>query len=153
MAGRHGWSLFGHPLFLKRLEELVEEVEVLAEANPLHFHHHPHYKLFEKVDDAIRMRVPANPAAREYLQGNTLGKKCRHWRRIKAGMPNRYRLFFQFRAEAPHSIIYAWLNDELTLRKDGARTDVYVVFQAMLKNGQIPSSFDDLKEASRPVPA
>ncbi|WP_324727163.1 type II toxin-antitoxin system YhaV family toxin [Pseudomonas chlororaphis] len=146
------WALFGHPLFLNRLEALIEEVETLADENPDGFHRHPHYKLLEKVDNSIRGRVPANPSAPEYLQGNTLGKDCRHWRRVKAGLPNRYRLFFQFRGDAPKSIIYAWLNDEATLRKDGSRTDVYVVFKAMLKGGEIPTNYDDLMKASAPVP-
>lgn len=146
------WALFGHPLFLSRLEALIEEAEALAGEDPDGFHQHPHYKLFEKVDNSIRERVPANPAAPEYLQGNTLGKDCRHWRRAKAGLPNRYRLFFQFRSDAPKSIIYAWLNDEVTLRKDGARTDVYAVFKAMLKNGEVPTTYADLMKASAPVP-
>jgi toxin YhaV len=146
------WALFGHPLFLKRFEALIEEVESLAADDPDEFHHHPHYKLLEKVDDSIMERVPAEPGAKVYLQGNTLGKDCRHWRRVKAGLPNRYRLFFQYRGDAPKSIIYAWLNDEATLRKDGARTDVYVVFKTMLKSGEVPSTFADLLKASAPVP-
>jgi hypothetical protein len=32
-------------------------------------------------------------------------------------------------------IIYAWINDELTLRKRGANTDVYQMFQGMLEAG------------------
>lgn len=145
------WALFGHPLFLKRLEALVVEIESLAAESPDGFHRHPHFKLFEKVNTSVRVRVPANPAASEYLQGNTLGRNCRHWHRVKSGLPNRYRLFFQYRSDAAKSIIYAWLNDEATLRKDGARTDVYAVFAAMLKNGSMPTSFDELMRASSPV--
>lgn len=147
------WALFGHPLFLQRLEDLLTEVEQLMATSPDDFDHHPHYKLFEKVDEAIRERVPANPAAPEYLQGNTLGKNNRHWRRVKSGLPNRYRLFFQFRSDAPKSIIYAWLNDELTLRHKGARTDVYAIFLAKLKSNEIPSSFTELERAASPIPS
>lgn len=57
------WALFGHPLFLIRLEALIGEIEDLAEGDPDGFHQHPHYKLFEKVDTSIRTRVPANPGA------------------------------------------------------------------------------------------
>ncbi|MNZ32171.1 Toxin YhaV [compost metagenome] len=146
------WGLFGHPLFLQRLDGLIEEVELLAEDDPEGFHHHPHYKLLEKVEASILERVPANPAAAEYLQGNTLGKGNGHWRRVKSGLPNRYRLFFQFRSDAPKSIIYAWLNDEATLRKDGSKTDVYAVFLAKLKRGEIPSSFAELERAAAPIP-
>ena len=52
-----------------------------------------------------------------------------HWFRVKKqGLLPRYRLFFQFRSEAPKTIIYAWLNDERTLRKAGDKNDVYAVF-------------------------
>ncbi|MBI6897900.1 type II toxin-antitoxin system YhaV family toxin [Pseudomonas putida] len=146
------WALFGHPLFLGRFEALIAEAEVLAAKDPDGFHHHPHFKLLEKVDTSIMKRVPEDPGARIYLQGNSLGKNCRHWRRVKAGLPNRYRLFFQYRCDAPKSIIYAWLNDEATLRKDGSRTDVYAVFRGMLKHGVMPGTFTNLLEASRPVP-
>ncbi|MDV7209900.1 type II toxin-antitoxin system YhaV family toxin [Azotobacter beijerinckii] len=146
------WALFGHPLFLQRLEELIEEVEGLAEDDPDGFHHHAHYKLLDKVGEAILVRAPTNPAAPEYFQGKTLGKENGHWRRIKNGLPNRYRLFFQFRSDAPKSIIYAWLNDEATLRKDGSKTDVYAVFLAKVKRGEIPSSFADLERAAGPIP-
>ncbi|WP_252092504.1 type II toxin-antitoxin system YhaV family toxin [Pseudomonas sp. MWU13-3659] len=50
----------------------------------------------EKGDTYIMERVPEAPGARTYLQGNSLGKNCRHWRRVIAGLPNRYRLFFQY---------------------------------------------------------
>lgn len=146
-----GWALYGHSLFLGRLESLVDEVESLARDDPKGFHQHPHYKLFEKVDRSVRERIPANPAAPEYLQGNTLGRNCRHWRRAKSGLPNRYRLFFQFRNDTPGRIVYAWLNDEASLRKDGAKTDVYAVFKAMLRRGTVPSTFRELLHASRPV--
>ncbi|WP_422402990.1 type II toxin-antitoxin system YhaV family toxin [Pseudomonas sp. GZD-209] len=146
------WALFGHPLFLSRFEALIVEAECLAADDPDGFHNHPYYKLLEKVDASIMERVPADPGAKAYVQGNTLGKDCRHWRRVKAGLPNRYRLFFQYRGDVPKSIIYAWLNDEATLRKAGARTDVYTVFKAMLKKGAMPDAFADLLQASSPVP-
>ena len=41
-------------------------------------------------------------------------------------------------------IIYAWLNDEDTLRKEGSRTDVYEVFKRMLGRGEVPSTIDEL---------
>ena len=151
IAISNGWALYGHPLFLNRLDSLVEEVESLVSDDPKGFHRHAHYKLFEKVDISIRERVPCNPAAPEYLQGNTLGKACRHWRRVKSGLPNRYRLFFQYRSDTPSSIIYAWLNDEATLRKDGARTDVYTVFKRMLSSGEMPATYNALLKASGPV--
>jgi len=49
------------------------------------------------------------------------------------------RLFFKFKA-TPNKIVYVWFNDETTLRKEGAKTDVYVVFCNMLKSNRIPDS-------------
>jgi toxin YhaV len=62
----------------------------------------------------------------------------------KQGMLPRYRLFFQFRSDAPKTIIYAWLNDEGSIRKDGDKHDVYAVFTAMLKSGRMPNSYAEL---------
>ena len=45
-------------------------------------------------------------------------------------------------------VIYAWLNDEDTLRKEGSRTDVYAVFQRMLERGDVPSTIDELIQGS-----
>jgi len=40
-----------------------------------------------------------------------------------------------------------------TLRKAGARTDVYSVFQQMLKAGRMPDSYEALLKAARSLPA
>ena len=53
------------------------------------------------------------------------------------------RLFFKF--SAPHRVIvFAWLNDAKTLRKQGGASDGYAAFQRMLKAGNPPDSFEDL---------
>ncbi|WP_301152126.1 type II toxin-antitoxin system YhaV family toxin [Metapseudomonas otitidis] len=145
------WALFAHPHLIQRLDALVADIEALILERPDDFERHPLYKLFEKVDDALHVRVPADPGSRAFYLGNTLGKENRHWRRVKEGLPNRYRLFFQYHGDAPKRIIYVWLNDEATLRKDGARTDVYVVFRAMLDKGAIPSTFKELLAMAGPL--
>jgi len=71
-----------------------------------------------------------------------------HWRRVKKTLPARYRLFFQFRSAAPRTIIYAWLNDEATLRHAGARTDCYTVFKGMVSRGEIPNDYLALRQAA-----
>ncbi len=53
------------------------------------------------------------------------------------------RLFFKF-SVARKVIVFAWLNDQRTLRKQGGSTDVYAVFQQMLKAGRPPDTLDDL---------
>lgn len=45
------------------------------------------------------------------------------------------------------TIIYAWLNDESTLRKAGSQTDPYAVFHRMLERGAPPSDWDALVRA------
>jgi toxin YhaV len=143
----NGWALYGHPFFIERLSDLTWRVQTLIERDPDGFHHHPEFKLWESVSEYVQHRVPSDPSHGDYRQGSTLGKSNQHWFRVKKGLPQRYRLFFQFRSTAPKTIIYAWLNDETTLRKAGARTDVYAVFSAMLKGGKIPNSFNELFDA------
>lgn len=141
----NGWALYAHPFFILRLEELTAEIERAAVNDPEGFHHHPAYKLFDAVTSNILHKVPINPAHPCYRQGKTLGRDFLHWFRVKKqGMLPRYRLFFQFRSEAPKTIIYAWLNDERTQRKAADKRDVYAVFTAMLKSGKMPNSFAEL---------
>lgn len=143
----NGWALYAHPFFTARLIELTSSVKKLIEKDPTGFHHHPLYHLYESVMEQVTRHVPADPMHRDFRQGSTLGPKHQHWFRVKKGMPQRYRLFFQFRSTAPKTIIYAWFNDEDTVRKAGAKTDVYETFKAMLKGGKMPDKFDDLLSA------
>jgi toxin YhaV len=71
------------------------------------------------------------------------------WRRVKTGMPDRYRLFFRFASRPMKVIVYAWFNDEDTLRKAGSNTDVYETFKRMLSRGRVPSGIDELLEGSQ----
>ena len=50
-------------------------------------------------------------------------------------MPDGYRLFFRFASNPVKVIVYVWFNDEDTLRKSGAKTDVYETFKRMLARG------------------
>lgn len=145
----HEWKLYVSDIFENQLNQLIKEVELIAEKDPENFYNHPKYKLLVAIQDNIYKKIPLNPNDPKYRLGNTLGKKYSHWRRVKKNnLPDRYRLFFQFRSDTK-TIIYAWFNDEFTLRKEGARTDVYAVFETMLKNGNPPSDWDALiKHAS-----
>lgn len=140
----NGWTLYVSDIFERKLDELIKEVEAIAEKSPDHFFNHPKYKLLLAIQDNIYNKVPINPNDIKYRLGNTLGKKQGHWRRVKKNnLPDRYRLFFQFRSDSK-TIIYAWFNDDSTLRKEGSRTDVYSVFEAMLKNGNPPTDWEAL---------
>ncbi len=107
-------------------------------------------KLLKAVVQAILVEVPMNPASPLFEQGNTLGSAHRHWRRVKRRMTPRYRLFFQF-SSLQSQIVFAWLNDESSLRQDGAKTDVYRVFKRLLDQGKVPDSWGQLMAASAPA--
>ena len=137
-----GWTLYKYCLFKKQLIDLTQDVKGLKSTHPDTYKNHPKTKLLASVLNSIRERVPSNPEHADFRQGNTLGKDKRHWRRVKKGIPSRYRLFFRFKS-VPPAIVYAWINDEKTLRKAGAKTDCYETFKKMLKRGEVP---DDMKQ-------
>jgi len=145
----NGWSLFAFRIFADRLSALKTEVERLRREDAVGYKNHPTTKLLALVYDAITKRVPANPDATEFRLGKTLGKEYTAWRRVKHGLPQRYRLFFRFSSKPVRLVIYAWLNDEATLRKAGANTDAYEVFRRMLERGEVPSSVETLLARSR----
>ena len=90
--------------------------------------------------------VPSDPNREEYRRGNTMGAAFRHWRRAKIG--RRFRLFFRFDSKTK-IIIFAWVNDENTLRSSGSNSDPYTVFQKMLERGHPPDDWASLASASK----
>jgi toxin YhaV len=137
----NGWRLFVHPLFDQQLRRLVEQVEALAAKDPLGFKEQPSAKLLATINRYTQEIIPRDPNAAEFRQGNTLGADNRHWFRAK--FHERYRLFFRFSSKE-RVILYAWVNDERTLRKSGSKTDPYRVFRAMLEAGDPPNSMEQL---------
>lgn len=105
-------------------------------------------KLFTVVRKLVKEIVPTDPNAPEFQLGNTPGSQNRHWRRAK--FSGRFRLFYRFHTGS-RTIVYAWMNDEGTLCKEGSRTDPYVVFRRMLEGGRPPSDWQDLLEESNPL--
>ena len=96
----NGWTLYVSDIFEAQLDSLTKEVEAIAEKDPEHFYNHPKYKLLLAIRDNIE-KVPLNPNDVKYRLGDTLGKKHSHWRRVKKNnLPDRYRLFFQFRSDS-----------------------------------------------------
>jgi toxin YhaV len=137
----NGWRLYVHPLFEQQFRRLVEQVEALAAKDPTGYKELPASKLLATINRHIRETIPRNPGAAEFRQGNTLGSDNRHWFRAK--FHERYRLFYRF-SSREKVIIYAWVNDERTLRKSGSRTDPYRVFRAMLEAGDPPNTLEQL---------
>ena len=102
-----GWSLFVHPLF-------QAQVEKLASRDPDGYASHPAAKtlaaILYSVEEAESLRVPS----REYAWG----AGNRHWFRAKSH--GRRRLFYRFSGERK-AIVYAWVDDDKSLRKAGSK--------------------------------
>lgn len=143
------WQLFYFKLFKAALDDLEQAVTKLAQQHPTEYKSHPKTRLLASVYKCITQLVPANPDHPDFRLGKTLGKEYTNWRRVKKGMPDRYRLFFRFASTPVQLIVYVWFNDEDTLRKADSRTDVYEVFKRMLMRGEVPSSINALLAESK----
>ena len=142
----HGWTIKAHPLFLDQLEKLTAAVETLRRKRPTDFQQSANAKLLATLEMLVFDRIPSDPTLDIYRQGATLGPSRKHWFRAKFGN-GRFRLFFRYSSEAK-IIIYAWVNDDQTLRTYGARTDAYQVFKHLLATGNPPDSWNELLAAA-----
>jgi toxin YhaV len=113
---RHGWTLLFHECLIEQLRKLEAAAERAVQNDPLGAPSDANVKLFKALSQLMLEAVPNDPARDEYRQGNTLGQAYRHWRRPKIG--RRFRLFFRYDSKA-RLIVYAWVNDEQTLRSSG----------------------------------
>ena len=147
----NGWQLFYYKVFKLALDDLEAIVTRLSVTDPVEYRKHPKAKLLASVYLAITKIVPMNPDAPDFRLGNSLGRGNANWRRVKSGMPERYRLFFRFSSNPVPLIVYVWFNDDGSLRKAGAKTDVYETFKGMLASGRVPRSIEDLLSQSSPV--
>lgn len=139
--GQESWTIYFHPAFSEVRNKLIDDVVKLQEKSPDDYKQHPKTKFLKKVDDLVFKEIPLDPSSEAYFQGKTLGSDNTHWRRAK--FFQRFRLFFRFCSKRK-IIIYAWLNDDNTLRKAGSKNDPYHIFAKRLKNGNPPSNWDDL---------
>jgi toxin YhaV len=139
-----GWTLLAHSLFLDQLEKLTRKAT--GESTGPDGEQGPATKLLGHVLDLIFDKIPQDPSNPAYRHGGTLGGGHRQWFRAKTG-DGRFRLFFRF-----HSVhkmtVYAWLNDEQSLRTYGASTNAYAVFARMLAAGNPPADWNALVAAA-----
>jgi toxin YhaV len=139
---RHGWILFALPPFLNQLENPTAAAERARQADPKNWRGNASVKLLAALMAMVLERIPRDPLAPEFRQGNMLGPADRHWFRAKFGA-NCFRLFY--RAEsASRIVVYVWVNDRATLRKAGASRDPYAVFARMLKRGNPPDDWSSM---------
>lgn len=143
---RHGWTLLFHDALVEQLQRLSAAADRAIKADPKNFQHNANVKLFRALSRLILEVVPSDPAREEYRQGNTMGTTYRHWRRAKLG--RRFRLFFRYDSKAS-VIVFAWVNDEQTLRSAGGKSDPYTVFKKMLERENPPDDWVALVAASR----
>ena len=143
---RHGWSLLFHDCVAEQLQKLSAAADRAMQADPEGFEGNANVKLFRALSQLIPDVVPTDPARDAYRQGNALGAAYRHWRRAKLG--RRFRLFFRYDSKA-RVIVFAWVNDERTMRSAGSNSDPYAVFEQMLGRGNPPDDWAALVAASR----
>ncbi|HET6228839.1 MAG TPA: type II toxin-antitoxin system YhaV family toxin [Longimicrobiaceae bacterium] len=139
---RNGWRIGIHAQLLLQIEKLGDAAERESrEDGP-----RPASQILASITKLMLDDVPQDPTRAIYRQGNTLGITHKHWFRAKFGN-GRYRLFFRFRTSA-RIIVFAWVNDERSLRTYGSRTDAYATFQRMLDSGSPPDQWETLLEES-----
>ncbi|MDO5104201.1 MAG: type II toxin-antitoxin system YhaV family toxin [Lautropia sp.] len=143
---QHGWTLLFHDCIIEQLQKLHHAASRAEQNDPAKAPGNANVKLFHALSHLMLTVIPADPAKDEYRQGNTLGPHHRHWRRAKIG--RRFRLFFRYDTRS-HIIIYAWVNDQQTLRAAGSKSDPYTVFEKMLSRGHPPDDWKTLKEHSQ----
>lgn len=143
---RHGWTLLFHDCVVEQLQKLDAAARRAEQNDPQGFESNANVKLINALSHLMLDVVPSDPSRDEYRQGNTLGTAYRHWRRTKIG--RRFRLFFRYDSKAK-VIVFAWVNDEQTLRSAGSKSDPYAVFEKMLGRGNPPDDWNALKAASR----
>ena len=127
---------------MDQLEKLVEAVEIDKKNDPDNYIKKANAKLLKAISTLALERIPQDPSDKRYRLGDTLGEAYKHWFREKFGA-GRFRLFFRYDSKSK-VIIYAWVNDENTLRTYGAKSDAYAVFSTMLSEGNPPDSWDAL---------
>lgn len=142
---RHGWTLLFHDGVIEQMRKLHVAMRRAEQNEPAHFESNANVKLFRALSHLMLDVVPSAPARDDFRQGNTLGPDYRHWRRAKIG--RRFRLFFRYDSTSK-VIIYAWVNDEQTLRAAGSKSDPYALFERMLGRGHPPDDWAALMAAS-----
>lgn len=147
---QQGWPLYRWGEFAQTWDALVADVQALQEADPETYKSHAKTRFLARLRQIVLNEIPSNPGDDRYQLGKTLGTDAKYWRRAKWNQ--RFRLFFRYRSD-PKLIVYVWFNDDSTLRQVGAKTDVYLVFRAMLERGKPPSTWEDLVAACRAWPS
>lgn len=135
----NGWTIYFHRVFEERYRELLARAARLKKRLPAEqYKQHPEVKLLARLNRVITETIPADPESSAFWLKGDLSK----FRRTKGhGLPDRYRLFWAFSSRLK-VIIILYLNDDTTLRKQGASSDPYTVFSGLLQQGELGQDFE-----------
>jgi toxin YhaV len=130
--------LFTEP-FLSAYRDLSAKARSLkGELSEHAYQRHPDVKLFLAVRELTMDVIPSDPQHADFRLKGELAK----FRRTKGrGLPKRYRLFWVF-SEQARVIIFLYLNDSASLRKEGDRRDPYRLFSEMRRRGDVGADFE-----------
>ncbi len=136
----HGWTVLFTEPFLSAYGDLSARARKLkGELSEEQYERHLDVKLFLAVRELTGTIIPNDPQHADYQLHGDLAK----FRRTKGhGLPKRYRLFWAF-SEQLKVIIFLYMNDSASLRKEGDRSDPYHLFSSMVRRGEIGADFDE----------
>jgi len=138
MPKANNYILKAHNLYYTRIKEIRERVVVLKSRLPKNeFIKHDLVKFAKRLREADKNTIPSDPAHPDYRLSGELKK----FKRYKKGL-RRYRLFFCY-SDSPPIIVYLYLNDDRTLRKEGSKTDAYEVFKKLVSQKKVSSNPGD----------
>ena len=146
----NGWTLLFHQMMVGQIANLTEGYDRARRSDPDAYRSNANVRVLASVAKLVLDVIPQNPGHADFRIGNTMGEAYRHWSRAKFGQ--RFRLFFRYDS-ATRIIVYAWVNDENSLRARGSKTDPYAVFKNMLARGNPPDGWDALLAAAEALPS
>ncbi len=112
--------------------------QLLGELDDAAYRRHPDVKLFLALRTLIQHTIPLDPTHPDYRLKGRLAK----FRRTKGrSLPQRRRLFWAF-SEQARTIIFLYLNDESTPRREGDKRDPYAIFGSLIDSGEIGEDFE-----------
>lgn len=132
METKSKYLLKCHKFYSEKVDALKQEVKKLkASLDRDAFLQHPDVKFAQRLRSATIEVIPEDPNKKEYHLSGPLKK----YRRYKQGL-KRYRLFFAFSLKPP-VILYLYVNDRSSLRKEGDKNDPYEIFTKLVDQGKV----------------
>jgi toxin YhaV len=144
----NGWTLYQHPLFEAQLEALIAAAERERRRDPKSFARSDAAKRLAAVRQLMFEHIPADPGAKAFRLGEALGPENKNWFRAK--FFQQYRLFYRFDSRRK-VIVFAWLNDDETLRAYAKKSDAYRTFRKNLALGRPPPEFESLLQGAKAI--